>query len=135
MNKSLAVVGVSVLMLAGCQTWGPTWSEVTGIRYSDVTSMTDGPVLINLVDGSSPLQTGPRAPIKVTPGKHTMQLQAIPPGGVLGRLVLEEITVDLQPCVRYYINARFASSTSADWRPFVDATESIAGCQITPAKG
>ena len=22
------------VVLAGCQTWGPTWSEVTGVRYT-----------------------------------------------------------------------------------------------------
>ena len=134
MNKSLAAVGVSLWMLTGCQTWGPTWSEVTGMRYSDMTSMTEGPVIINLVDGSSPLQTGPRSPIKVTPGKHTIQLQAIPLGGTMGRLALDDITVELQPCIRYYINARFASSTSNQWRAFVDKQESIAGCQVTPGK-
>lgn len=131
MKKSLAV-GATLLLLAGCQTWGPTWSEVTGARYDDLTSMTIGPVLINLIDGTSPLSNGPRAPIKVTPGKHTMQLQAIAPGGVLGRIPLDEITVDLQPCMRYYINARFSSSTGTDWRAFVDKTEGIAGCQVTP---
>ena len=35
----------AVLLVSGCQTWGPTWSEVTGVRYNDITSMTDGPVV------------------------------------------------------------------------------------------
>jgi len=89
MKKSLAV-GATSLLLAGCQTWGPTWTEVTGARFDDMASMTIGPVLINLIDGSSPLQGGPRQPIKVTPGKHTMQLQAVPPDPVMGRIALEE---------------------------------------------
>jgi hypothetical protein len=131
MKKSLAV-GATSLLLAGCQTWGPTWTEVTGARFDDMASMTIGPVLINLIDGSSPLQGGPRQPIKVTPGKHTMQLQAVPPDPVMGRIALEEITVELQPCMRYYINARFSSSTSTEWRPFIDKAEGIAGCQVTP---
>ena len=27
---------VATLLVAGCQTWGPTWSELTGDRYTTV---------------------------------------------------------------------------------------------------
>jgi hypothetical protein len=119
-----------LLLLGSCQTWGPTWSEVTGVRY-DVTSLAVGPVLINQVDGSSPGNT-PGQPIKITSGRHTIVLQVIPPSSVLGLVSLEQIVLDAAPCKRYYINGRFATSTSTDWKPFVDHEEQIAGCQ-TPA--
>ena len=126
----------AVLLVAGCQTWGPTWSELTGVRYNDITSLTDGPVVVNLVDGTSP-NGAPREAIKVTPGVHKLVLQAIPPVPIAGgmQLNLEATEVDFKPCMRYYINARFTASTSTTWRPFVDYEEKIAGCQITPKPG
>ena len=36
-------------LLPGCQTWGPTWSELTGQRYN-VTIMNRRPASINMVD-------------------------------------------------------------------------------------
>jgi hypothetical protein len=126
----------AVLLVSGCQTWGPTWSELTGVRYNDITSLTDGPVVVNLVDGASP-GGAPQQAIKVTPGMHKLVLQAIPPGAIAGagQLNLEATEVDFKPCKRYYINARFAASTSTTWRPFIDYEETIAGCQVTPKAG
>jgi hypothetical protein len=85
-----------LLLLGSCQTWGPTWSEVTGVRY-DVTSLGVGPVLINQVDGSSPGNT-PGQPIRITSGRHTIVLQVIPPSSVLGLVNLEQIVLDAAPC-------------------------------------
>jgi hypothetical protein len=101
-----------------------------------MTSLTDGPVVVNLVDGATP--GGPRGQaIKVTPGVHKLVLQAIPPDPIPGgsQLNLEATEVDFKPCTRYYINARFAGSTSTSWRPFVDREEQIPGCQVTPKAG
>ena len=123
----------AVLLFSGCQTWGPSWSELIGVRYNDITSMTDGPVVVNLVDGASP-GTAPREAIKLTPGQHKLVLQAIAPGAIAGagQLNMEATEVDFKPCVRYYINARFAASTSTSWQPFIDYEEKIPGCQVTP---
>ena len=129
MNKLVAVAALFVL--AGCQSWGPTWSELTGVRYSDLTSMTDGPVVVNLVDGVSP-GTGPRETIKLAPGQHRLVLQAIPPGSVVGLINMEATEVDFKPCTRYYINARFDNTTSTSWRPFIDHEEMVPGCTVTP---
>jgi hypothetical protein len=125
------IVSATALLLSGCQTWGPTWSEITGNRYSDMPSMTESPVLINQLDGTTPIYTA-RDPIKATPGKHQLVLQAVPPPSVMGSVYLEQIDVDLQPCKRYYINARFASPTSTSWKAFVEQEEVIPGCQATP---
>jgi hypothetical protein len=118
---------LAMLLLGSCQTWGPTWSEVTGVRYT-LTSLGVGPVLINLIDGSSPGNT-PGQPIKITPGRHTLTLQVLPPASVSGLVDLEQTVLDAAPCKRYYINGRFAASTSTDWKPFVDYEEQISGCQ------
>jgi hypothetical protein len=131
--KQVICYAFGMLLLGSCQTWGPTWSEVTGVRY-DVTSMGVGPVLINQLDGSNP-GNAPRQPIKVTPGRHTLVLQAIPPPSVVGGVHEEETTLEAAPCRRYYINARFTTPTSTDWKPFVDREEKITDCQAqAPAK-
>jgi len=123
-----------MLLLGSCQTWGPTWSEVTGTRYYSETLLGVGPVLISQIDGSSPGNT-PGQPIKITPGRHTLVLQVIPPPSVVGLVHLEETVLDAAPCKRYYINGRFAASTSTDWKPFVDHEEQISDCQApAPAK-
>ena len=130
MNRLAACA--AVLLVSGCQTWGPSWSELIGVRYNDVTSMTDGPVVVNLVDGTSP-GTAPRQAIKLTPGQHTLVLQAVPPGAMVGQINLEKTVVEFKPCTRYYINARFESSTSTSWRPYIDYEEMIPGCQVPKA--
>lgn len=121
---------LALLLLGGCQTWGPTWSEVTGVHYTQP-SLDVGPVTINQVDGSSP-GNAPNQPIKVTPGRHTLTLQVIPPSSVLGMVDLEQTVLDVAPCRRYYINGRFAATTSTAWKPFVDYEEQITDCQIPP---
>lgn len=117
----------ATLLLGSCQTWGPTWSEVTGVRYT-APSLGVGPVLINQIDGSNPGNT-PGQPIKITPGHHTLVLQVIPPGSVAGLVNLEQTVLDAAPCKRYYINGRFAAPTGTDWKPFVDYEEQISDCQ------
>src|SRR5437868_15529690 len=41
MTKTLIHVAVAAatLVVAGCQTWGPTWSEVSNLRYYNTTTM------------------------------------------------------------------------------------------------
>ena len=58
MRKSLLLLipaVVAPLFLEGCQTWGPTWSEVTGQRFN-VTITNRRPAMILQVDtqGSFP---------------------------------------------------------------------------------
>jgi hypothetical protein len=130
--RKLMVFAVAA-SVSGCQTWGPTWSELSGQRYAMTSSAIEvGPTVINQIDGLTP-NSGPLAPAKITPGLHKVVLQAVPPGGVSGLIHLEEITFDAKPCVRYYINARFKTSTSTDWAPFIDYQESIPGCQVSTA--
>ncbi len=131
--KQVICYGLAMLVLGSCQTWGPTWSEVTGTRYTGP-SLGVGPVLINLIDGSSPGNM-PGQPIKITPGPHKLVLQVLAPPTVVGMVHLEEIVLDVAPCKRYYINGRFADPTSTNWKPFVDYEESISDCQApAPAK-
>ena len=103
------------VLLDGCQTWGPTWSEVTGQRYN-VTITNRRPAIIDQVDNQGAFPD-PRL-IKITPGGpplHVMMLNA-------------------EPCKRYYINAQFDTTITQQWTPVIDYVEPIAGCQVPAAK-
>ena len=120
------------LVLAGCQTWGPTWSEVAGARYHR-TELNRSPTIIENVDGKTPLESGRYRVARIEPGKRLITLQGVPlrPGW---QGVLKEYTLDAQPCRRYYINAQFDGPLSpSDWKPVIDYVEPIAGCVTTVA--
>ena len=120
----------SPLLLDGCQTWGPTWSEITGQRYN-VTISNRRPAIIDMVDnqGSFP---DPRL-IRVTPGEHRLVVQGPAPGWP-GGPPLHVMMLNAEPCKRYYVNAQFDSTIGTQWTPVIDYVEPIAGCQVTPAK-
>jgi hypothetical protein len=122
---------LAALALTGCQTWGPTWSEVTGTMYTrPTTTMYLKPAIIEQIDGSGAFVSNP---IKITPGTHQMVLQGPAPARPGGSL-LKEYTLVAEPCKRYYINAQFENPVENKWTPVVDAVIDIAGCTV-PAKG
>jgi hypothetical protein len=126
---ALALAGLS-----GCQTWSPTWSEVSGTRYN-VTDLKRFPTVVNLIDSSNP---GPRYGYggrmgyhyyKVEPGPHTIELSALNPNpNWVSGINRVDYKIDIEPCKRYYLNAQFANSLGADWKPVVDYVEPIPGC-------
>ena len=125
------------LALAGCQTWGPTWSEVTGQVWTiPPAEFNTAPTGVNLIDGKGAFQRTPGyGGIKVEPGMHTLVLQAAPiSAGWTGGTDLETYKVDFAPCKRYYINAKYDTRLSVSWKPFIDYVEPIAGCTVTAAK-
>jgi hypothetical protein len=115
------------LMLAGCQTWGPTWSEVSGARYS-MTTMYRYPAVISRIDDQGAFA---QYPVKIEPGKRSVRLQGTLPGWPAG--TFETIAIDAQPCKRYYLNAQYANPTNPNFTPVVDYVEDIAGCAVPPA--
>jgi hypothetical protein len=117
--------------LASCQSWGPTWSEVTGVRYTIVMNRTA--TSINLIDGTNP---GPAPPpgvpyYKLTPGTHIVEIQALnPTPGWVGDMSLRRVELNFEPCKRYYLNAQFANPLLSQWTAVVDYVETIAGCRL-----
>jgi hypothetical protein len=118
------------LLLDGCQTWGPTWSEVTGARYN-VTIVNRRPAIIDQVDGQGAFPD-PRL-IRITPGEHRLVVQGPAPGWP-GGPPLHVMMLNAEPCKRYYINAQFDTTITQQWTPVIDYVDTIAGCQVTPAK-
>jgi hypothetical protein len=132
--RSILLAAMAVAGLAGCQTWGPTWSEVSGSEYHRVDSNKFATIIEN-VDGKYPgpaLGSRGYSYYKIEPGRRTIELQALNttrnwvPG-----INLRNTVIDIEPCKRYYINADFENRLLADWKPVVDYVEPIAGCRAT----
>jgi|SRR5215470_9649637 len=124
MRKTLLAL---VLMVGGCQTWGPTWSEISGANYN-VTILNRRPAVIETIDGNSAY---PTYPIKIEPGKHTILIGGPAPGWRGPNLAT--LTLDTEPCKRYYINAQFNNPVEPTFVPVVDYVEDIAGCKVAVA--
>ena len=123
-------------VLAGCQTWGPTWSEVSGQRWNiPPVGFNTAPTAVNLIDGNGAFPNNPGQPIKVEPGPHTLVLAAAPLSpGWTGGTDLESFKLDIEPCKRYYINGKYENRLGTSWKPFIDYVEPIAGCTVVAAK-
>ena len=115
------------LLLPGCQTWGPTWSEVTGSQYVGGVQFRR-PAIIEHIDSQGAFVSDP---IRVVPGSHQIQIGAPTPGW-RGGSDIKVITLDLEPCKRYYINAQFENNVSQDWTPVIGYVDTIAGCTAPP---
>jgi hypothetical protein len=109
---------------ASCQTWGPTWSEVTGVRYNRAIA-DRWPARIVAVGNTSVFSV----PYKVAPGTYTVEVESPRHGGFAG--TLQTMSLDIKPCLRYYINAQFRDPVQPEWTPVVDEAEPIAGCRVT----
>jgi hypothetical protein len=127
MRKKLLPALVALPLLAGCQTWGPTWSEVTGARYANGTiNEYRRPAVIERVDDQGAFVSNP---IKIEPGPRRLVLGAPTPGWPGGN-DLKVYMLDAAPCKRYYINAQFKNNVEIDWEPVLDYAEDIVGCKI-----
>ena len=119
---------IAAVALGGCQTWGPTWSEISGIRYYNKTELNRSPTIIERVDGRYEPTRGYTRSVWVEPGKRTLTLQGVPlRAGWQG--YLKDFALDVEPCKRYYVNAQFDGPLQpSDWKPVVDYVETIPGC-------
>ena len=119
----------SGLLLVGCQTWGPTWSEISGERYYNLTTLNRRAAIIERIDEQGAFA---QYPIRVAPGAHQVTIQGpVPrPGGGY----LKSFTLDAEPCKRYYINAQFKNRIDVDFEPLIDYVEGISGCVVASSK-
>ena len=101
---------------------GPTWSEVTGQRYTRTTMNRMG-AIVKSIDGDDTTFKI----VKIKPGDRVVRLQSPSRKGFQG--TDQELRLTAEPCKRYYLNAQFASSASRDWQPVIDHVETIPGCK------
>ena len=124
MRVNILGAAAFAIAMTGCQTWGPTWSEVTGVRYNRVLA-DRWPARIVAVGDASVFTV----PFKVAPGTYTVVVESPRHSGFAG--TLQEMRLDIKPCLRYYINAQFRDPVQPEWTPVVDEAEPIAGCRST----
>jgi hypothetical protein len=123
-----AMMLAAPLVLAGCQTWGPTWSEVTGQRWNYAIENRSY-AGISRIDNVS---TSPPMPYKMAPGPRTIGVEGLPWGGFRNGDI-KEFPLNAEPCKRYYINAQHRNPIQPEWWPVVDYVEEIAGCKFVAA--
>ncbi len=129
MNVKRAMLVVPLaLAAAGCQTWGPTWSEVSGDRYYNRAIALRQPAVIQKIDGNSSFAS---RPIKLEPGTHVIEISGVAPRPAAGGAMLKTITVDVAPCKIYYINAQYAQPVDIDYTPVIDYVDTVPGCKAT----
>lgn len=98
-------------------------SEVTGERYSRVEMNRSAAIILD-VDGRS---SNDRY-VRVDPGKRVIRMQSFPVSGFRQGEV-REMTLDIKPCMRYYLNVQRKTGISQDWEPVIDKEEPLPGCK------
>jgi hypothetical protein len=121
--RTLAAAAI-VLAASGCQTWGPTRSEVTGVRYNRAIADRWGARIVAV--GTDSVFA---VPYKVVPGTYTLAVESPRHSGFAG--TIQDMKLTIEPCKRYYINAQFQDPVSPEWTPVVDEVEPIVGCRVT----
>lgn len=121
---TMLATAFAAVVMAGCQTWGPTWSEVSGARYTRVALDRRPAILIRVGDESVGRA---QQPFKVAPGTYRIEVQSPRHAHFTG--TIKSLNVNVDPCERYYINAQFENPASPDWMPVIDYVESIPGCK------
>jgi hypothetical protein len=116
---------MALVLVAGCQSWGPTWSEITGDRYTRIDPDRRPAILIRVGNES----IGTVMPYRVAPGTYRVVVQAPPHRGFSGSE--QPMSLAIEACKRYYINAQFENRTGPQWTPVIDHVETIAGCRAS----
>jgi hypothetical protein len=119
---ALAAMAVAAMPARALEKIGPTWSEVTGQRYTR-TTMNRMPAIVKSVDGDDTTYKV----TKIKPGDRLVRLQSPSRKGFQG--TDQELRLTVEPCKRYYLNAQFDSGASRDWQPVIDHVEVIPGCK------
>jgi hypothetical protein len=127
--KRIAVTSIlaSAAALSGCAAGVYDAPYSRFVMGSGTPDRLEAPAAIDRIDGQS--TDNPRSPYPVVPGTHTILVSFQSPRGVtMIADQLKNLTVEVKPCLIYYVNARYANMTTTDWTPVVGAVELIAEC-------
>jgi hypothetical protein len=114
---SMAWVG-----LAGCSTAEP-FSYLDGERWDKVEMNTYDTVIL-AVDGKSYSYNNR---IRIDPGEHHIVFQTIPAAG-FSFSPRKELVLNVEPCTRYWFEAKRVNAAQQDFEPRVNYKEHIPGC-------
>jgi hypothetical protein len=122
----LACAALPLALLGACAT-SDSFSQLTGQRWSR-TDINTFDVIIISVDGTSYIER-PGAPVRVDPGVREIVVQGPATAGFrFGEQ--RTLKLDVQPCTRYFLEAKKGNSLSQDFEPRVNFTEAIGGCGV-----
>jgi hypothetical protein len=122
--KVLATAAVAAALLAGCAT-SDRFSYLEGYRWHRA-EMNSYDATIISVDGKHYLH---QRPVRVEPGMRTIVVQA-PPARGFAYGEQRTITMNIEPCKRYWFAAVKKNPLAQDFEPKVDYVEDIAGCGV-----
>ena len=123
MNTKLVAFSAS-LLLAACATSYDTPYSLLGNTKTNINDKTFT-IGIERVDGSSPMEF----PIKLAPGVHKVEVSA---SGLSNAVTT--VSLDLKPCVQYWIVGERFDPVGNIISVKVDRTETIPGCRVAEKK-
>jgi len=125
-NRSLfsaAALLAGCVVVSACATSEP-FAQLDGYRWNKVALDTYDVTIVS-VDGTSYIQRN--VPIMIPPGQHKIVVQGPRTAGFkFGAQRTLELNV--QPCTRYWLEARKTNALAQDFEPAVNYEEPIAGC-------
>jgi hypothetical protein len=116
------VIIACALALPGCAT-REAFSYLDGERWSRVEKDTFDTSIVS-VDGKYYTYN---SRIRVEPGRHHIVFRTRPAPGFLYSAE-KALDLDIEPCTRYWFEARKANAIAQDFEPRVNYKDSITGC-------
>jgi hypothetical protein len=120
-TKTLLVLS-AIAALAGCAS--APFSQLDGYRWYK-TGLNTYDVTIISVDGEHYIQRG--TPIMIQPGQHKIVVQGPPTAG-FHYGAQRTLDLNVEPCTRYWLEARKQNALQQDFEPAVNYQEPISGC-------
>ena len=127
LRKTLArcAATAAVVALSGCASGPLSFVEGVPLTRTDASLY---PVRVVAVDGSLHFD-GSSEPVQLSPGARQLVLVAAPSRGT-GKTVQKSFVLQIEPCQRYYLAAKRASSMDADWSLVEDRRQTVPGCDV-----
>ena len=120
------LVVAAVLATAGCETYKPNnYAQLDGYRWSKV-DLNTFDVTIIAVDDKHYVQQG-SIPVMIEPGPHKIVVQGPPTRG-FPQGQMRTLDLNVEPCTRYWLEARKQNAIQQDFQPAVNYEEPIKGC-------
>jgi hypothetical protein len=117
------IMALLAAALAGCATYSENASYLYGERYYRANIHTYATV-ITAVDGQATMLRS--VPVPIEPGQHVVELVTAPAAGF--RIPeTRALTLNVEPCKRYFIVAERDNRLQQNWRPVVEHVDDAGG--------
>jgi hypothetical protein len=123
LGSMLALVPV-LAGLGGCAS-PEKFSYLDGYRWNRAEINTYDTLIVSVDGKSYPYNSK----IMVDPGRHHIVFQTTPTGG-FAFSPEKALDIDIEPCVRYWFEAKRVNKLEQDFEPRVNYKEPIAGCGV-----